>query len=911
MTPAPIAPTARRAGLWHVRLLGALDARSGDVVITRWPSQPTALLLATLALQPGRAHPREALIEHLWPGAPPEAGRNRLRQALSALRRLFEAPGLGLPALFNADRKSVRLNAATVRCDAAEFERALAEHRFADARAAWGGELMPGIYEDWVVEERERLTARFEALDSLAFSAGQLPPAAAPPAPAVAARLTAASVAPLLPAPGGVLLGREAELERLARALDAARLVTLTGPGGCGKTRLAVEVARQAGGFDLVAFVPLAECMDGAQAASQLRASLQLPLASAAPMAPLEQVAQMLAARRALVVLDNFEQVAAGSDLLQALLLRAPALTLLVTSRRATGVAGELEAVLAPLPIPEPGAGLAAVARNPSVALFVQSARGVRPDFQVTARNCAALAELCRALEGLPLAIELAAARARAFSVVEMQQALAHPLDLLARTSARGRRGARHDSMRAAIAWSWCLLAPTAQSFLAALSVFRGGWTVADTAAVTGRADARALLEGLACDSLVRSDAGGDAHGDPACDGVLRFRLLEVIRAYAAEQLDAAHAAALRVRHRSHFLAMAHALGAGQAPPADQLPNLYQALRSAVADGAHEVALDLLLALRAHWDHHGMPPDLLELVSATVEAGSLPRQTEACALLAQLQLDAGALGRARTMAASALACAGHHPAERAAALCAHVRVVAEGERRADGLPAMLAEAMALAAGAPALRGQVTELQAALAMRFDHDPMAAETLLQRAEHLYHEAGLPRHALLLRYERALCLREMGRLHAALEQAEMCEVECAHADDGVHRVRAIHLQGVMLAELRRWADALDAYRRCVREAWALHVHYWLVFALWNHGRNLAHLRRPELAARLMAFSERYWAQHFSPLNETDRRFARRVQRLVRVQIGRARAQAAWVEGAGWTLAQAVQAALAEDPG
>lgn len=892
---APSARSPQRAGQWQLRLLGALQATSGDLLVTHWPSRPTALLLATLALDPGREHPREALIERLWPGAPPDAGRNRLRQALSSLRRLFEPPGL--PAVFAADRRSVRLLPQALQCDAVEFERSLAEHRFADARAAYGGELLPGIYDDWVIEARARLAARFEALDSLAFSAGVGPVSRTP---AAAARQV------LLPAAALPLLGRSDELHTLQQALLPGALVTVTGPGGAGKTRLALEAARRAAtGFDLVVFVPLAGCDGAAAAMSQLRAALMLPADPASATRPLEASLRLLRSRRALLVLDNLEQLAEAGALLQALRDGSAAPALLVTSRRAIGIAGERELALAPLPLPPVNATPADVAANPGVALFVQGARAVRSDFQVTPRNAAALAAVCRALEGLPLAIELAAARLRSHSLAELQRALAQPLELLARQ----RGGGRHDSMRAAIDWSWRLLGAPAQALLADLSVFRAGFTVADAAAVTGNAEARELVDGLLADSLLRAlPATADDVSEP--DGALRLTMLDVIRDYAAAQLAPQHAVELRRRHRLHALALLHALAPDRAPADDTLPNLLQALHSAVDDGEAATALALALALQPHWQRRGMPPEVLLGLGAAARgapAGVEPRLRSAAAtLLALAQLEAGAPALAREFAALALDSAGAEAAARAAALCAQVRVVAEGERRADGLGALLDEAQALAGSSDALQAEVAELRAALAMRFEQRPQAAEAWLAQAEAAYRRAGRHRAALLLRYEHALCLRQQGRHRAALEQAERCEVECAHAGDGVHRVRAINLQGVILADLRRWGDAVDAYRRCVREAWAHHAHYWLLFALWNHGRNLARLRRPLAAARLMAFAEQYWAEHFGALDAADQAYARRVRRLVRAQVGRAATQAAWVEGATWTLAQAVDAAL-----
>ena len=229
------------------------------------------MLLASLALQPDRQHAREALIERLWPQASLTAGRASLRQALSTLRRLFERSAPGLPPLFLVDRRHLRINAAACHCDAVEFERALAAHHFDEARRCYRGELLPGYYDDWVELERLRLAARFEALDSLAFSVGAI----AGPSHGLSAPRAGASAAQLmLPDGQPPLIGREAELADLLRRLASARLLTLTGQGGCGKTRLALELARRADGFDEIVFVTLADCETTEQAATQLQACM-------------------------------------------------------------------------------------------------------------------------------------------------------------------------------------------------------------------------------------------------------------------------------------------------------------------------------------------------------------------------------------------------------------------------------------------------------------------------------------------------------------------------------------------------------------------------------------------------------------------------------------------------------------
>ncbi len=896
--------TPRLLGRWQVLLLGRIEARNGELVLTRFNSQPTALLLARLALRPQQVHAREELAGLLWPGAPADAARNRLRQALSTLKRLLEPPGHDGPPVLLADRQGVRVNEAAIACDALDFERCVRLGRPADARALYRGELMPGHYEEWVQDERRRLAALFDRVEALPLTA--LEPAS-PPLPAPA---PGASPSTVLPGFLTRFFGREQELAALRAALPQQRLLTLCGMGGCGKTRLALEAARAVEGFERVVFVPLADCRSAAQVLSQLRTSLQLESTS---QDVLEQVAQACAERRVLLVLDNFEQLVAegGTGLVQTLLARAPGLHLLLTSRRVLGMAGEHELPLVPLPLPESGARLEEVARNPGAALFIDRARSVRPDFQVTARNVEALTALCRALEGVPLALELAAARTRVYSLREQHDALARPLALLERTgqAAQGRAGRgpeRHDSLRAALEWSWRLLSAPQQRLLAALSVFRGGFSVDDAQAVCEEPQARELLEALLADSLVTPAVGARGGDGQDEGGPLRLQLLELIRAYVADKLDPRRAQALRAQHRAHVLAQAlglQARGAGVLDTAG-LPNVQQALRSALEDGQPELALTLGVALRSHWDSQGMAPDLLALLcraaeSAAADASALPA---ACTMLAALLLVSGDAGAARAMAERALVLAEDRPLPRAAALCAWVRVVAEGERRHEGLASRLDEAERLAAHTPDLLAQAASLRGWLALRGAHDPLAAEAWFERAAAHWRAAGRAREARLLRYDRAICLLEAREWDAALAQATLCERECQAVGEHTRRVAAINLQGVVLAAQRRWADAVQAYGRCAREAWDHHLHYWLVFALWNHGRNLARLRQPEPAAQLMAFAEHHWLAHFGPLDSTEQRFVRQVQRLVQAQRGRARMRAWWDEGAAMTLHDAV---------
>ena len=897
-------PRELPGNVWHVRLLGGLEARNGDVRITHFVSHPIAALLARLALEPRRLHPREELIELLWPGVDLAVGRNRLRNAISSLRRMLEPPGTPPEGVLIADRAGLRLAPGSTRSDVAEFERCVRERRFEEAHEWYRGELLPGFYEDWVQEERTRISALFDRLEPSQPPAVEAAPAQESPG-AVPLPGQPPRHAHTLPAYWSGYFGRESEQRQLAERVGHHRLVTLTGTGGTGKTRLAIEVARQIQGFDLVGFAALADCASAAQSAAQLRVALQLPPAGAT----LDAVVAYLLGTRPLLLLDNFEQLvgADGPELVETLLQRLPGLHILVTSRRALGLAGELEFPLAPLPLPEPQADLQSLARSPSVALFIDRARNVRPDFQITERNAEPLAALCRALEGMPLAIELAASRSRAFALKDMLAALADRFTLLARPGTRsGGAVLRHDSLRVAIDWSWQLLGPQQQRFLAALSVFRGGWSAPAAQAVAEDSQALPLLEQLVADSLIRSEIDGE--------GSMRFAMLDMIREFLHQQLAPEAAAALRHRHRLHCLALATGAqqrGRGALVDKAELPNFDEALRSAASDGDPIVALRLGLALRAHWEFNGIDRELLALLEQALDAANPQGDkvwVDCCVMTALLSLAAGKVAAAHRLSDAALQWAAPDTETRAAALCAHVRIFSESLRHGEELQRLLDEAMAIALRTQAidLQAQCLALTSMLVLRRGLGVETADRLASDARRLYQSIGRDHEARALLYERAMCLLEMRMLPEALVQARAVEQESIAMGDRHRQIRAINQQGVIQASMRRWDDALQSYRRCVRLAWQIHNHYWLTFALWNHCRNLARLRMPEPAALLMAFSERYWTTHFSPLDAADTRFVRQVRALVRHQLGTARLDELWAEGAGLSIGQAVRLAL-----
>jgi non-specific serine/threonine protein kinase len=381
------------------------------------------------------------------------------------------------------------------------------------------------------------------------------------------------------PAPSTPLLGREDDLERAKTRLEAgARLLTVSGYGGTGKTRFSIEIFRRlAHGYDGgAAFVSLASVTDATEVLPTI--STAMDIAEAHGRTAIDALATVIGQRRVLLILDNLEQVLDAAEDIAALIARCPALQVIATSRAPLKVGAEVEFALPPLALPEPGdRSLEYLLACPSVALFVQRAKKVKQDFELTDENSEAVTGICRQLDGLPLALELAAARVRILEPARLLHRLDHALDLL--TSGDRDLPMRQRTLRATISWSYSLLDVPEQQLLRRCSVFHEGWTFEAMEQVCYADDEqwRALdeLESLVEKGLVRVVGSGE-----------RYALLETIRAFSAEQLHAGgEVETIRDAHAKFFVGWtaemaAEFRGTGQVP----------AVRRIRTDNANELA---------------------------------------------------------------------------------------------------------------------------------------------------------------------------------------------------------------------------------------------------------------------------------------------------------------------------------
>ena len=706
---------------------------------------------------------------------------------------------------------------------------------------------------------------------------------------------------PLQPTP---FLGRERELAAVGTLLrtPSMRLLTVTGPGGTGKTRLALQAAADALDHfaDGVWFVNLAPIGDPALVVSTIAQVLGVQEHGQQPLGDL--LTHYLRDKALLLLLDNFEQVTAAAPAVADLLGVAPRLRVLVTSRAPLHLRGEHEYSVPPFAVPDPQhlPALATLTQYDAVRLFVERAQEVRADFAVTNANAPAVAEICVRLDGLPLAIELAAARVRLFPPQALLARLGSRLKLL--TGGARDLPARQQTLRGAIDWSYSLLQPDEQVLFARLAVFVGGRTFEAIEAVCnpeGMLDVLAGVESLVEKNLLRQEEGPG--GEP------RFVMLETIHEYARERLElSGEGADLRQRHAEYFCQVAEAAaaefegahqGAALARLATEQDNLRAALMWALERREGETSLRLASALGYFWNASGQlqVSEGRQWLEAAL-AMTLPAQAAVLAAGPASALRAKALHRA-TFAAIVQGDYGaaRQRVEEALAL-SRARADTPAIAQSLNILGMLAGAQ----GDFATAGERHAEALALARELD-DPLGLATLLNDVGWHAYLAGDGVRALALLEESLALLRQIGDTTTwivyTLESLGMILID--HGDHA--RARALLTEGLHLAEQRG-----DKYQvRCALDGLA-----WLA-APEGMARG-APVAGAERAARLFGAAEALSEACGEVLSPAERSVQERHVGIAQVHLDQAAWQAAWAEGRAMPLEKAVVYALdASGPG
>lgn len=918
-----------------------------------WTRRRAESLLKLLALAPGHSLHREQVVDYLWPDADLDSGLANLRYTVHVARRILTdvASAGGVLRLRGEQVTLAPDGGVWVDVDAFEqaAERASLSGRRGDHEAAialYAGELLPeNRYEDWTTGRRERVRdiylvllgglarlqetgqeySRAEAtlqrmldidaaneqahvgLMRLHLRAGRRQRALrqyevlrdalrqdldVDPEPAtqklyaeILAGRAAADVAtepadagqqtaPTLPLPLTSFVGRERELQELSGALASARLLTLVGPGGAGKTRLALETARSLAGEyrDGVRLVELASLTDASLVTQSVAAACGVVEQPDRPLSA--TLVDGLASSQLLLVLDNCEHLLDEvASLLVVLLAGCPRLTVLATSREAIRVPGEVIWRVAPLAIPSDNEATAeALVQIESVRLLIERARGFQPDFSLTSDNAVAVADICRRLDGLPLAIELAAARLPTLGVAQLASRLENALLVLA----SGDRVAplRQQTLRATLDWSYGLLSEDEQGLFHRLSVFVNGWTLDAAEALVDdvtAGDTLSLLAQLVEKSLVLVYEQG---------GTLRYRMLVPIQQYASERLEASgEREAVRRRHAELFLAFAeaaepHLRGAEQAEQIARIEvehdNLRTAFGWALAADPH-LALQLAVALGRFW-----------YVRGDVRAG-----------IASLR-DALA---AAPDAAGSLRSRGMY----------HAGILLSEAGDEDQSAVLLEEALALLRDTDDLARIAAVLNSlGVVQRQRGDLDRARSLFEESLAIRREIGDPIMIDIALGNLALLAWSQGDLDLAetlLEETRAFAEQ--HGDDWSIAILTAHL-GRIAWDRGQYARALELFSESLAMARRVGDQGMIAEGLEGVAGTVGMLGNPAGVARLWGAAEALREALDLPIPAPERGFNDRMVASVAEHLDAGTFAAAWADGRGWSVEDAIQSAL-----
>lgn len=647
----------------EVRLIGTFEIKYGGKPVNI-SSRVAQSLFAFLILNAGTSHRREKLAGMFWPDTTEEKARAYLRHELWRIRKVFPNS-----EFLHSDDLSIAFDSATEYWLDVEVLEKLADPASADelinALSTYQGELLPGLYDEWIILEREHLQAVYELkmtrlLELLEcerrwpeilkwaenwISLGHTPESGyralivayvalgdkakaimtfqrciqalaelglepSEETRALAEKWT--SLPNNIPIPMTSLIGRETELKEVATLLSKSRLVTLTGSGGMGKTRLSIQVAEEVLSMfpDGVWFLDLAPLSDPALVPGTLASVLGLRESGDSKLSVTDLLINYFGSRTALIIFDNCEHlIEACARMVDLLLTACKDLSILATSRQALRVSAEIPYRVPSLEIPTISIDerIHMLANTASVRLFVERAAVVSPGFAINPQNVFDIAQICQRLDGIPLAIELAAARTNMMTVGQIVKRLDDRFNLLT----RGSRSAmpRHQTLRATIDWSYNLLSEQERLLFRRLAVFMGGWTseaAEEVCAQSGSSvesdDIPDLLSQLVNKSLVVETTNS---------GETRYRRLETIRQFARDKLaESGEGKQICARHLDYFLKLAHKAeielyGTSQIEWLQRLKNEHENMRAALdwADKTDvEAGLSLSGSLHRFWE---------------------------------------------------------------------------------------------------------------------------------------------------------------------------------------------------------------------------------------------------------------------------------------------------------------------
>jgi predicted ATPase/class 3 adenylate cyclase/Tfp pilus assembly protein PilF len=701
---------------------------------------------------------------------------------------------------------------------------------------------------------------------------------------------------PLQPTP---LLGREAELAEIKEGLRrrSHRVLTLTGPGGTGKTRLALQAAA-----DLlddfahgVWFIDLSPVTDPSLVTAEIARALEVREEGEQPIDAL--LLGRLKERELLLVLDNFEQVLPAAKAISALVASCPALRMLITSRRPARIAAEQEYPVAPLPVPELKRlpDLVHLAAFPAIELFVERARAVQPSFALTSANAATVAAICAKLDGLPLAIELAAARVRLLPPPALLSRLESRLKVL--TGGAQDRPERQQTLRAAIAWSYDLLSPDERALFARIAVFADGSTFEAIEFICNPSGEIDVFEGIGAlieHSLIRQEA--------AADGEPRFRMLATIREFALEQL--AERTELDVVAFSVGLPLPGGGGEIEGSEGDSVRRAHAAYYQNYAEEALAEPDEAVWLDRVEMEHGNLRAALAWLI-ATV--GAQERALRLAGALAGFWYVRGYLTEGRSWLEQALAIAPATPPEVRAKALDGAGALADLQGDLERSETLIAEALALYRAAGDQRGTAIALDGLgllATKRGEYDRAAA--MHEEALTIHRASGEKRGMAtsINNLGTIACLQDDPAQATALFEEAIAL--CRGLDD--HWITAVSLGnlGMSTRDQGDLARSVGLYREALTAWQELEDMIGVADCLAGMGRIAAERGDIERATRLFAAAEALCEADGALFAPIDRAHYDRAVAATRAALGGVAFEASWTAGAALPLDDAIAEAV-----